>query len=42
MFEHVDGVTISGGILDAQGTVLWACKASDNSCPAGATVFYLS
>ena len=38
VFEHVDGVTISGGILDGQGTGLWACKASGNSCPSGATV----
>ena len=38
VFEHVDGVTISGGVLDAQGTALWACKASGNTCPDGATV----
>ena len=38
LFKHVDGVTISGGILDGQGTGLWACKASGNSCPSGATV----
>ncbi|WCJ21836.1 Pectin lyase-like superfamily protein [Euphorbia peplus] len=37
IFEHVDGVTISGGILDGQGTGLWACKASGKSCPTGAT-----
>ncbi|KAJ9187200.1 hypothetical protein P3X46_002685 [Hevea brasiliensis] len=37
MFEHVDGVTVSGGILDGQGTGLWSCKASDKSCPEGAT-----
>ncbi|GMN31782.1 hypothetical protein TIFTF001_046545 [Ficus carica] len=36
-FEHVNGVTISGGILDAQGTSLWACKTSGKSCPSGAT-----
>ena len=38
VFEHVDGVTISGGVLDGQGTGLWACKASGNSCPSGASV----
>lgn len=37
-FEHVNGVTISGGLLDGQGTGLWACKASTKSCPSGATV----
>ncbi|OAY45597.1 hypothetical protein MANES_07G074900v8 [Manihot esculenta] len=37
MFEHVDGVTVSGGILDGQGTALWSCKASGKSCPSGAT-----
>ena len=38
MFRHVDGVTISGGILDGQGTGLWACKNSTKACPNGATV----
>lgn len=39
MFDHVNGVTISGGILDGQGTALWACKSSGKSgCPSGATV----
>nr|XP_023892065.1 polygalacturonase-like [Quercus suber] len=42
VFEHVDGVTISGGVLDAQGTALWACKASGNTCPAGATTLEFS
>ncbi|GMY33047.1 polygalacturonase-like [Fagus crenata] len=37
LFEHVNGVTISGGILDGQGTGLWACKASGKGCPKGAT-----
>lgn len=37
-FEDVVGVTISGGILDGQGTNLWACKAAGKSCPSGATV----
>ena len=42
LFEHVDGVTISGGILDGQGTRLWACKTSDGGCPKGATVCELT
>uniref|UniRef100_A0A2N9I987 Pectate lyase superfamily protein domain-containing protein n=1 Tax=Fagus sylvatica TaxID=28930 RepID=A0A2N9I987_FAGSY len=42
LFEHVDGVTISGGILDGQGTGLWACKASGKSCPSGATTLEFS
>ncbi|XP_038683056.1 polygalacturonase-like [Tripterygium wilfordii] len=37
MFWHVNGVTVSGGTLDAQGTSLWACKAAGKSCPGGAT-----
>ncbi|KAK7841830.1 polygalacturonase [Quercus suber] len=38
VFEHIDGLTVSGnGILDGQGTSLWACKASAKSCPLGAT-----
>ncbi|CAN1156166.1 unnamed protein product [Linum perenne] len=36
MFHNVDGVTISGGTLDGQGSSLWSCKASGKSCPAGA------
>lgn len=39
MFEHVTGVSIyGGGTLDGQGTGLWACKASGQSCPMGTTV----
>ncbi|KAL6275072.1 hypothetical protein ACE6H2_025764 [Prunus campanulata] len=41
-FEHVNGVTISGGLLDGQGTGLWACKASAKSCPSGATTLGFS
>ncbi|KAI5334912.1 hypothetical protein L3X38_025045 [Prunus dulcis] len=41
-FQHVNGVTISGGILDGQGTALWACKASGKSCPSGATTLGFS
>ncbi|KAK2993786.1 hypothetical protein RJ640_018076, partial [Escallonia rubra] len=37
LFKGVNGVTISGGILDRQGTGLWACKASSKLCPSGAT-----
>ncbi|XP_050236255.1 polygalacturonase-like [Mercurialis annua] len=37
IFEHVNGVTISGGTLDGQGTGLWSCKSSGKSCPYGAT-----
>ncbi|KAJ4723872.1 Polygalacturonase [Melia azedarach] len=36
-FQHVSGVTINGGILDGQGTGLWACKKSGKHCPDGAT-----
>ncbi|KAL5783969.1 hypothetical protein ACOSQ2_006361 [Xanthoceras sorbifolium] len=36
-FQHVNGVSISGGVLDGQGTGLWACKNSGNNCPSGAT-----
>lgn len=38
MFKNVDGVTILGGILDGQGTKLWACKTTGNNCPTGASV----
>lgn len=38
-FEHVDGVSIRGGVLDGQGTALWDCKNSGKgNCPTGATV----
>lgn len=41
LFNRVTGVSLQGGLLDAQGTALWACKASSStssSCPSGATV----
>ena len=38
IFEHVDGVTVSGGVLDGQGKGLWSCKSSGKKCPTGATV----
>ncbi|CAN1288974.1 unnamed protein product [Linum perenne] len=31
MFHVVDGVTISGGTLDGQGTGLWSCKSKSKS-----------
>ena len=40
LFHGVDGVTIQGGTLDAQGGDLWACKSSNSkNCPDGATVY---
>lgn len=38
LFHNVNGVTVLGGILDGQGTQLWACKNSANTCPRGTTV----
>ncbi|KAJ4723875.1 putative Polygalacturonase [Melia azedarach] len=37
LFQNVNGVTVNGGILDGQGTGLWACKDSGKNCPDGAT-----
>nr|QDK56815.1 polygalacturonase [Mangifera indica] len=37
LFQQDNGVTINGGILDGQGTGLWACKNSGKGCPGGAT-----
>ncbi|KAL1359409.1 hypothetical protein HN51_004720 [Arachis hypogaea] len=43
VFEHVDGVSIRGGLLDGQGTALWNCKNSGKgSCPSGATTLLFS
>ncbi|XP_015879521.2 polygalacturonase [Ziziphus jujuba] len=42
LFQHVNGVTISGGVLDGQGTALWACKSSGKGCPRGATTLEFS
>ncbi|KAK3012490.1 hypothetical protein RJ639_008514 [Escallonia herrerae] len=42
LFEGVTGVSIRGGILDGQGTGLWACKASGRNCPSGATTLSFS
>jgi polygalacturonase len=38
VFEHANGVTLSGGTLDGQGAGLWSCKKSGKSCPSGTTV----
>ncbi|KAL5783957.1 hypothetical protein ACOSQ2_006349 [Xanthoceras sorbifolium] len=38
-FEHVDGVSVLGGVLNGQGAGLWTCKRAGNKgCPNGATV----
>ena len=37
-FKDVTGVSVLGGVLDGQGTGLWACKNSGKNCPSGATV----
>ena len=37
-FSHIDGLSITGGIIDGQGTALWNCKHSGKSCPTRATV----
>ncbi|KAI9126708.1 hypothetical protein K1719_002304 [Acacia pycnantha] len=37
LFQNVDGVSVYGGLLDGQGTSLWACKNSGGNCPSGAT-----
>ncbi|KAK4489084.1 hypothetical protein RD792_004878 [Penstemon davidsonii] len=42
LFERVDGVSIHGGTLDAQGVGLWGCKKSGNNCPSGATTLGIS
>ncbi|XP_050236289.1 polygalacturonase-like [Mercurialis annua] len=41
-FKYVNGVTVSGGILDGQGSGLWACKGSGKKCPIGATTLGFS
>lgn len=38
LFVRVEGVYIEGGVLDGQGSNLWACKGSGNYCPKGVTV----
>ncbi|KAG5242226.1 polygalacturonase [Salix suchowensis] len=41
-FQHVDGVSVSGGILDGHGSGFWGCKQSGKNCPSGATTLSLS
>ncbi|RDY08917.1 hypothetical protein CR513_06793, partial [Mucuna pruriens] len=42
-FEHVNGVSIRGGVLDGQGSALWNCKNSGRgNCPTGATSLVFS
>ena len=38
LFNHINGLSITGGIIDGQGTALWNCKRSGKSCPIGARV----
>ncbi|KAL9233504.1 hypothetical protein vseg_008493 [Gypsophila vaccaria] len=38
-FKNVDGLHITGGVLDANGKTLWDCKTSGGSCPKGAMSF---
>ncbi|KAI7748036.1 hypothetical protein M8C21_028540 [Ambrosia artemisiifolia] len=36
--QHVQGVNVVGGVMDAQGAGLWDCKSSGSkNCPDGAT-----
>lgn len=42
-FEDVNDVTISGGVFDAHGAGLWACKRSGkDGCPSGITTLGFS
>lgn len=41
-FEGVDGVSLSGGVVDANGAALWDCKSSSSHCPIGAMVYVAS
>ncbi|KAJ4723885.1 polygalacturonase-like [Melia azedarach] len=36
LFVQVDGVSVLGGTLDAQGAGFWACRKSGQNCPVGA------
>ncbi|KAL3642142.1 hypothetical protein CASFOL_012957 [Castilleja foliolosa] len=36
LFIQVDRLTVVGGVVDAKGSGLWACKAWGQNCPAGA------
>ncbi|XP_047338998.1 polygalacturonase-like [Impatiens glandulifera] len=37
IFQRVNGLSIYGGTLNAQGSALWACKATGKSCSTGVT-----
>ncbi|XP_038888717.1 polygalacturonase-like [Benincasa hispida] len=37
IFHNVNGVNVLGGVIDGQGSGLWACKNSGKVCPRGAT-----
>ncbi|KAF9615769.1 hypothetical protein IFM89_026370, partial [Coptis chinensis] len=38
LFDKVEGVNITGGFLDGQGSSLWSCKGvAGQDCPVGAT-----
>ncbi|KAH8497581.1 hypothetical protein H0E87_020032 [Populus deltoides] len=39
---NVNGVTVSGGVLDGHGSGLWDCKRSGKNCPSGATTLRFS
>ncbi|XP_010277789.1 PREDICTED: polygalacturonase-like [Nelumbo nucifera] len=36
LFIQVNGLSVTGGTIDAQGAGLWACKTAGKSCPSGA------
>ncbi|KAF8043432.1 hypothetical protein BT93_A1692 [Corymbia citriodora subsp. variegata] len=36
-FDGVSNTSVHGGVLDANGSSLWACKDSGRDCPNGAT-----
>ncbi|XP_022967665.1 polygalacturonase-like [Cucurbita maxima] len=36
LFNHINGLSITGGIIDGQGTLLWNCKHSGKNYPIGA------
>ncbi|KAH6809306.1 Pectin lyase-like superfamily protein [Perilla frutescens var. frutescens] len=43
LFERADGVSIRGGVLDARGAALWACKTNgSNNCTTGFTTLAIS
>ncbi|TYK14800.1 polygalacturonase [Cucumis melo var. makuwa] len=38
-FVEVNGVSLTGGVLYANGEALWSCKFSTTHCPVGARVY---